>query len=100
MVVSELIGFLIAYSCFSPLNVIAGGKSLAIMMFIASFAWPYTKSVVSLVLWFLPTGKCSVSTRGSIFLWLDALAKWSVVDIFVLVVTIVCLKVQIKRYDL
>ena len=68
------------------------------MIFFASFAWPYTKQLITLVLWFAPTDYVSVSRRGSIFMWLDALAKWSIIDIFVLVVTIICLRISIKRY--
>lgn len=74
----------------------AGGRALAMIIVLASVAWPYTKQLVSLTLWFTPTNLVSVSRRGSIFLWLDILAKWSMVDVFVLVVTIVCLKITIQ----
>lgn len=76
---------------------VAGGKELALLIFFFSFAWPYTKQILTLVIWFAPTKKLSVNTRGSTLLWLDALAKWSMVDIFVLVVTIVAFRVSIKR---
>lgn len=66
----------------------AGGKELAALILIFSGIWPYTKQLISLALWFLPPSWCSISRRGSIFLWLDTLAKWSIVDIFTLVVSI------------
>lgn len=75
----------------------AGAKELAMLIFILSFAWPYTKQLLTLGLWFAPPRMVSVKRRGSILLWLDALAKWSMADIFVLVVTIVCLRVSIQR---
>jgi hypothetical protein len=66
----------------------AGGKALAILILIFSVIWPYTKSLMTLVIWFLPPTKLPMSRRGTILLWLDWLAKWSMVDIFVLVITI------------
>ena len=66
----------------------AGGKALAAMIFIFSGLWPYTKSIMTLVLWFTPPSRVSMATRGTTLLWLDTLAKWSMVDIFVLLVSI------------
>ena len=66
----------------------AGGKTLAILILLFSGIWPYTKQLITLALWFLPPTRCSISRRGSILLWLDTLAKWSIVDIFTLVVSI------------
>jgi uncharacterized paraquat-inducible protein A len=66
----------------------AGGEELAIMILIFSVIWPYTKSLMTFVLWFLPPSRLSISRRGSILLWLDWLAKWSMIDIFVLVISI------------
>jgi len=37
----------------------------------------------------------SVSRRGSILVWLDVLAKWSMVDIFALVVSLAAFRIQI-----
>jgi hypothetical protein len=41
----------------------------------------------------------SVSKRGSVFLRLDALAKWSLVDIFVLIVSVTAFRVSIQSPD-
>jgi hypothetical protein len=66
----------------------AGGKALAVMILIFSGIWPYTKQLITLALWFLSPSSVSISRRGSTLLWLDWLAKWSMVDIFVLVISI------------
>ena len=75
----------------------AGGKELSIMILIFSGIWPYTKQLITLALWFLPPTIVSISKRGSIFLWLDALAKWSMVDIFVLVITVAGFRISVQR---
>lgn len=74
----------------------AGGKELAIMILLFSGIWPYTKQLITLVLWFLPPRAVSASKRESIFLWLDALAKWSMIDIFVLVITVAGFRVSVQ----
>ena len=78
----------------------AGGRELAILILIFSGIWPYTKQLITLFLWFASPGLVSISKRGSIFLWLDALAKWSMVDIFVLVVSVAAFRVSILSPDL
>lgn len=78
----------------------AGGKALAAMIFIFSGLWPYTKSIMTLVLWFTPPSRVSMATRGSTLLWLDTLAKWSMIDIFVLLVSIAGFRISIASPDL
>jgi len=77
----------------------AGGRALAILILIFSGIWPYTKQLMTLVIWFLPPSLLSVARRGSILLWLDWLAKWSMIDIFVLVVSIAAFRVSIQSPD-
>ena len=74
----------------------AGAKPLAMLILIFSGLWPYTKQVATLVLWFAPPRWVSVTSRGKAFLWLDALAKWSMIDIFVLLVSIAAFRVSIQ----
>lgn len=66
-----------------------GGKGLAILILLVSGVWPYAKQLTTLALWFLPPTRVSISWRGTILLWLDFLAKWSMVDIFVIIIMIV-----------
>lgn len=73
----------------------AGGRELAILIFIFSGIWPYTKQLITLALWFLPPASVSVTRRGSILLWLDWLTKWSMVDVFVLLISIAAFRVSI-----
>ena len=67
------------------------------MILIFSGVWPYTKQLVSLVVWFTPPRLCSVTRRENIYLWLDCLGKWSIIDIFVLVMTLAAFRVSVKR---
>eukprot|EP00980_Cylindrotheca_fusiformis_P014861 scaffold4056_cov115-Cylindrotheca_fusiformis.AAC.5 len=73
----------------------AGGKELAILILLFSGIWPYTKQLITLALWFMPPTRCSVTRRESILLWLDCLGKWSMIDIFVLVISIAAFRLSI-----
>ena len=74
----------------------AGGRALAILILIFSGIWPYTKQFLTLTLWFLPTSKMSISKRGIYLIWIDRLAKWSMIDIYVIVLCIVAFRVTIN----
>lgn len=77
----------------------AGGWQLALLIVLFSGVWPYTKQIITLVAWFLPPTRLSVRRRSSIFLWLDALAKWSSADIFFLIVSITAFNISIESPD-
>ena len=77
----------------------AGAKELAIIILVFSGIWPYTKQLLSFFLWFSPPSIIGVSRRGSIYFWLDILAKWSMIDIFVLVISIASFRVSISSPD-
>jgi hypothetical protein len=96
--VANFFDFAIARSTIDIWN--AGGKSLAILILVFSGIWPYTKQLLTLVLWFLPTSSMSVSTRGSFLIWIDRLAKWSMIDIFVIVICLAAFRVGVKSPDL
>jgi len=66
-----------------------GGEALAGIILLFSGIWPYTKQLITLSLWYLPTTMVSVTRRGKFLMWLDILAKWSMIDIFVIFITIV-----------
>lgn len=65
-----------------------GGKELALLILLFSGVWPYTKQLITLALWFLPPPVVSCNRRGQFLLWLDILAKWSMIDIFVMLITV------------
>ena len=67
----------------------AGAKGLAVIIVLFSGVWPYTKILLSLFLWFASPTTYSPSSRGAAFQWLDALGKWSMIDIFVLVLSMI-----------
>ena len=54
---------------------------------------------MTLALWFTPTSWVPISRRGSILIWLDRLAKWSMIDIFVIVICIAAFRVSISSPD-
>ncbi|GKY93773.1 hypothetical protein MPSEU_000344500 [Mayamaea pseudoterrestris] len=78
----------------------AGYKPLAMLMLIVSGVWPYAKQLITIILWFLPPKLLSTKRRGSILLVLDFLAKWSMVDVFVMIVCLAAFRVQITSPDL
>lgn len=77
----------------------AGARSLAIMIVIFSGVWPYSKQLVTLFLWFAPPRWVSSKRRGSILSWLDVLGKWSMVDVFVLLMTLASFKLSVESPD-
>eukprot|EP00956_Cyclotella_meneghiniana_P001220 scaffold1350_cov56-Cyclotella_meneghiniana.AAC.33 len=59
-----------------------GGNEMAILMLIFSGLYPYMKLLTLIFTWFLPPRLMGgVKRRGSIILWMDVLAKLSVIDI-------------------
>jgi len=74
----------------------SGGKGLAILILVFSGIWPYTKQLITLILWFTPTSWVPLSRRGSILLWLDWMAKWSMIDIFVLIICLAAFRVSVN----
>ena len=74
----------------------AGAKTLAVFVGLFSGAWPYTKQFITLFLWIAHPKLISVSRRESVFLWLDKLAKWSIVDIFVLLMSVAAFNLSVN----
>jgi len=58
---------------------------MSVILFATSVFWPYLKQTLTLVCWFAPTKYLPMKKRMSTLLWLDYLAKWSMVDIFQLI---------------
>lgn len=76
-----------------------GAHVLAIIIVIFSGLWPYVKQLLVLFMWLLPPRMVSVHFRGKMFYWLDALGKWSVIDLFVLIITMVAFRISIESPD-
>lgn len=77
----------------------AGAHALAILIVIFSGLWPYTKQLITLYIWFAPPRWLSFKRRGSLLSWLDALGKWSMVDVFVLLMTLASFRLSINSPD-
>lgn len=75
----------------------AGAKSLAILIALFSGIWPYTKQLTTLFVWFVPP--TFFSHRGSLLRWLDILGKWSMIDVFVLLVTLASFRISVESPD-
>jgi len=74
----------------------AGAIQLAIIIAIFSGAWPYLKQLLTLMLLFLPSNVVSHQRRGSILIWLDVLGKWSMLDIFILVMSLISFRMSLQ----
>eukprot|EP00567_Pseudictyota_dubia_P011184 CAMPEP_0197435572 /NCGR_PEP_ID=MMETSP1175-20131217/3140_1 /TAXON_ID=1003142 /ORGANISM="Triceratium dubium, Strain CCMP147" /LENGTH=1492 /DNA_ID=CAMNT_0042964637 /DNA_START=260 /DNA_END=4735 /DNA_ORIENTATION=- len=72
----------------------SGAKVLAVLIFIFSIIWPYTKLILTMAMWCLPPSVASNKFRGKMLIWLDTLAKWSMIDIFVLIVALVAFRIS------
>jgi hypothetical protein len=91
--IKDVLTFSIAQSTIDLWN--AGSKELAILIFIFSGVWPYTRQILIMVCWFISPRQLSVSGRESLLIWLDILAKWSSADIFVLIVSLAAFNVRV-----
>ncbi|EMS10978.1 hypothetical protein KM1_061900, partial [Entamoeba histolytica HM-3:IMSS] len=67
----------------------AGVYPLAVLIMVFSGIWPYTKLVILLFTWFMPSTLVVPKVRGIILKVLDALGKWSMLDSYVMVLMIV-----------
>ena len=77
----------------------AGAKSLAILIVMFSGIWPYTKQLITLFIWFVPPRRMQCKRRGKVLHWLDVLGKWSMVDIFVLLMTVASFNLSVESPD-
>ena len=59
-----------------------GGYEMAIFLLIFLGIWPYLRCLMSLILWFVPPRWLASSHRGRILIWIDAMNKLTVRDIF------------------
>ena len=70
--------------------------ALAVIIFVCSVLWPYTKQMILLILWVTPPKYISVSRRTSVFMQLDSLGKWSMTDIYVLMMVLVVFRMSVE----
>eukprot|EP01041_Mallomonas_annulata_P024685 gene24685-45516_t len=77
----------------------AGVYPLAILIAFFSGAWPYIKLTGMLLACTLPVRYWSMERRESILVWLDCLGKWSLVDVFVLVLLMSAFHMKVPVSD-
>lgn len=82
----KLIGSDAAYSVLSGLWTLAQSKYfyLAVPLFLFSVAFPGAKLLLLLYAWFLSMGTRS---RNRLLDWLDRIGKWSMLDVYVVLIT-------------
>jgi uncharacterized paraquat-inducible protein A len=68
----------------------ADSYALAILIAVTSIVWPYIKLILSLVSWVVPFK--NIRRREHLLEVIDALGKWSFVDIFVLLIIMVAFR--------
>ena len=57
--------------------------------------WPYIKLLLLFWCWMASSAQLSPDRRGTVLAWIDALGKWSLLDIFVLVMFMVAFRFNI-----
>ena len=67
----------------------AGVYPLSIIVALFSGIWPYTKLVLMLISFILPTSLFKKKWRSSILLILDATGKWSILDSYIMIMMLV-----------
>jgi uncharacterized paraquat-inducible protein A len=70
-----------------------GSYALAILIVIASISWPYVKLCLTLAAWMFPYR--SARRRERLLEIVDALGKWSFIDVFVLLIIMVAFRATI-----
>lgn len=65
-----------------------GARLVAIVIMFSSLFWPYIKILATSICWVAPPTKISVQTRGWLFQTLNKLNKWSMMDVFALIMRI------------
>jgi hypothetical protein len=70
-----------------------GAYVLSVVIFVASFLWPYAKDLVMMIVWFRPM---THARRDQALNWLARLGRWSLVDVFAVVIIIIGLRIDKK----
>jgi len=76
-----------------------GGAEMIVLIWICTGIWPYIKLILSLAIWMTPPTYLSVKRRRTLLLWIDALARLSIIDIFTLIIGFAILLVFIGGRD-
>ena len=72
---------------------------LAILLAIFSGTWPFIKLITMLLAFILPTSILSISWRNWILTWMDILGKWSLLDIYFMVILMIAFELDLFLLD-
>jgi len=66
----------------------SGAEVMSLILFVFSVLWPYVKQLVTLALWCAKPSTITHQRRGTAFSWLEAFGKWSIMDIYFLILSV------------
>lgn len=89
---------LVPFSVVSTINDIwnSGAWPLALLIGLASCAWPIIKNAMLFVIWFCPTTILPRPKRASYLTTLDVIGKWSFLDVFIVIMTLAALRTYLR----
>lgn len=68
---------------------------LSILICVLSCLWPYTKLVIMVIVWMLPSTILKVHIRSRILRVLDELGKWSLLDSYVMTLMLIAFHIKL-----
>jgi hypothetical protein len=89
---------LVPFTIVSTINYMwnSGAYPLAVLIALASCAWPILKNLMLLALWFTPATIVRPRRRHAILSVLDLLGKWSFLDVYVIVIMLAALRTYVR----
>eukprot|EP00047_Mylnosiga_fluctuans_P012973 m.28709 g.28709 ORF g.28709 m.28709 type:complete len:786 (+) comp4583_c0_seq1:895-3252(+) len=78
---------------------VAGVYPLSLIIAIFSGTWPYLKLLIMQFCWIAPTRLLSTKRRETIFMVVDALGKWSLIDTIIMALMIVAFRFSVASQD-
>jgi len=73
----------------------SGSEFLAFCIFFLSIVWPYIRLIS--MFWLFFSQRLDISRRGVLLRWIDTIGKWSLLDIFVMIIALVSLRTSISN---
>eukprot|EP00814_Leptocylindrus_danicus_P022420 CAMPEP_0116044044 /NCGR_PEP_ID=MMETSP0321-20121206/26777_1 /TAXON_ID=163516 /ORGANISM="Leptocylindrus danicus var. danicus, Strain B650" /LENGTH=347 /DNA_ID=CAMNT_0003525089 /DNA_START=184 /DNA_END=1224 /DNA_ORIENTATION=+ len=74
----------------------SGAEVMSLILFVFSVLWPYVKQLVTLALWCAKPSTIAHQRRGTAFSWLEAFGKWSIMDIYFLILSVSGFRVSLQ----
>eukprot|EP00948_MAST-09A_sp_MAST-9A-sp1_P004289 g4289.t1 len=86
------------FSLAGSLSDMWGACAIVLATLIGTFsgAWPYIKLLLMIFVWMVPPSSLSTRSRGTFIKILDYMGKWSLIDLYVLVMSMIAFYVRIQ----